>query len=296
MDAIIRNKCEDELLLLIKEISNIFEIELNVESEALLEGGLKETWRFVGKNSGQIAILISIAALILSRYPPKNNELENLQIENAKLERVERQLRIEKLKKELKDSPDTVEYEELTSVLHNDLKITKRISNFYHRIDNYPKITKLSTKTLTIDNRTIEEYFVDKKDFSHFVFETNELPDYTDENATIEIISPVLKTGKYKWKGIYNKTGIKIEFSMKDKNFKKDVINSKVQFQNGTCIDCVLTINQKIDDSGEIIYAGFSVLTVLNVHEESISFETPQGKRYRQKKEADKKQLKLKFG
>ena len=297
LDAIIRNKCEYELLAIIKEVTNILDVELDIESEALLEGGLKDIWKFLGKNSGQIAIIISIVALILSRVPLENKEIRKLKIENEKLEQIERQLNIERLKKELGKSESSQEtnisIEEAVEILNENIKIKKHKSNFYFSIKGSYKVTHISTTTYTENDEKIEEYFIEKPQFEEFILETDDLPLKTDDTAVIEIISPVLKKGKFKWKGIYNKTGSTIDFSMKDKKFKQDVLESNVPFKNGTCIDCVLEINQKIDESGEIKEYGYSVVTVLRIHDEKIVKETPQGKKYRQQKDADEKQYRL---
>lgn len=297
LDAIIRNKCEYELLAIIKEVTTILNVELDIESEALLEGGLKDVWKFLGKNSGQIAIIISIVALILSRVPLENKEFKRLQIENEKLEQIERQLNIEKLKQELDKSESSEEVniniEEVVEIFDENIKIKKHKSNFYFSIKKSFKVTHISTTTYTENNEKINEYFIEKPKFDDFILESDNLPIKIDDNAAIEIISPVLKKGKYKWKGIYNKTNSTIDFSMKDKDFKQDVIESNVPFKNGTCIDCILEINQKIDESGEIKQYGYSVATVLRVHDEKVVVETLQGKKYRQQKDADKRQYKL---
>jgi hypothetical protein len=297
LDAIIRNKCEYELLAIIKEVTTILNVELDIESEALLEGGLKDVWKFLGKNSGQIAIIISIVAMILSRVPLENKELKKLQIENEKLEQIERQLNIEKLKQELDKSESSEEIniniEEVVEIFDENIKIKKHKSNFYFSIKKSFKVTHISTTTYTENNEKINEYFIEKPQFDDFILESDNLPIRIDDNAVIEIISPVLKKGKYKWKGIYNKTFNTIDFSMKDKDFKQDVIESNVPFKNGTCIDCILEINQKIDESGEIMEYGYSVATVLRVHDEKVVVETLQGKKYRQQKDADKRQYKL---
>jgi hypothetical protein len=80
---------------------------------------------------------------------------------------------------------------------------------------------------------------------------------------------------------------------MKDSTFKQSVIAEGIEFKNGTFIDCVLEISRKINEVGEIFNSSFSVLTVLKKHYENVIIETPQGKKYRQEKEAEKNQLKL---
>jgi len=138
-----------------------------------------------------------------------------------------------------------------------------------------------------------ESLFVQRTDFDKFILESDELDSIIDENATIEIISPVLKKGKYKWKGIYSKVNGPIDFYMKDHLFKQNVIAEGIEFKNGTFIECVLEISRKINEIGDIYNSSFSVLTVLKKHDENIVTETVQGKKYRQEKEAIKRQFNL---
>jgi hypothetical protein len=72
MNALIRNKCEAEFLAVATEVSSILGIPLDIDSEALKEGGLKEVWKAVGENSAQIALVISSLALIWSIVPNRD--------------------------------------------------------------------------------------------------------------------------------------------------------------------------------------------------------------------------------
>ena len=47
MNALVRNKCETELLAIFKEVCATFDIDLPVETLAYREGGLKEIWKFL---------------------------------------------------------------------------------------------------------------------------------------------------------------------------------------------------------------------------------------------------------
>ena len=69
-----------------KEISETLGLQLDLETLPAEEGGFKETWKFLGKNSAQISLIVSIAAIIISRFPIENKELTTLQIENLKLD------------------------------------------------------------------------------------------------------------------------------------------------------------------------------------------------------------------
>jgi len=294
MDAVTRNKCEHEILQIVEEISKELEIRVKVETEAYKEGGLKEFWTFLSTDNGQLTLLLSLITLALSRIPLRKSKLEK---EDLKLSVEERKLNIELLKKELENKgiqEPTINFEKINLIINNNIKIIKHKSNFYKHLYNYPKVKKISTTRLNQQKEKTEEpIFVERKDFDKFILENDNLESVTDDLATIEIISPVLKKGKFKWKGIYDKLGVPIEFSMKDKDFKEDVIKDGIPFKSGTFIDCVLEIARKVDDLGNIFNSNYSVLTVLRQHDEGTSFETPQGKKYRKQKEAEKQQLNL---
>lgn len=294
MDAFTRNKCEHELLQIVSEITRELDISVKIETEAYEEGGLTEIWTFLGSDNGQLTIILSLLTLALSRIPLRRTKLEK---EDLKLSIQERKINIELMKKELKELPEnTVDIEKLVFIISNNYKIIKHKSNFYKQLYKYPKVKKLSATKFNENKEKLDEpSFVERKDFDKFILESDSLDTIPDENATIEIISPVLKKGKYKWRGIYDKLGSVIEFSMKDKEFKDNVIEDGIPFKNGTFIDCVLEIERKIDDLGNIFNSNFSVLTVLKQHDEVASFETPQGKRFKKQKEAEKNQLKM-FG
>ena len=211
----------------------------------------------------------------------------------------ERKLNIELLKKELDSQgipENKVNIEKFVLIINDNYKIIKHKSNFYKLLYKYPKVKKISATKLNENKEKIEgPTFVERKDFDKFILGSDNLDALPDDNATIEIISPVLKKGKFKWKGIYGKLGTAIEFSMKDKEFKNNVVEDGIPFKNGTFIDCILKIERKIDDLGNVFNSNYSVLTVLKQHDEKASLETPQGKKYRQKKEAERMQLNL-FG
>ncbi len=306
MDAVIRNKCEHELLQIVSTISKELNVQIKTETEAYDEGGLKEFYTFIGTAEGQaIMTLANLAvaslAVLLSRIPLKKSKLDKqeqqMSIEEKKLNIEALRINIELLKKELelKNIQTTnANIEKIDYIITNNIKILKHKSNFYKALYNYPKVKRLSTVKLDENRKPIEEpRFVERSDFDKFILESDNLLPITDDTATIEIISPVLKKGKYKWRGIYNKLAQPIEFSMNDKEFKEDIIQDRISFKTGTFIDCVLEITRKIDDLGNVYNSNYSVLTVLRQHDEGISIETSQGKKYRQRKEADNSQMKL---
>jgi tetratricopeptide (TPR) repeat protein len=293
MDAFIRNKCESELLAIINEIKNKLGFDFHLEAEALREGGLREIWKAAGKNSGQISIVIAIIALIISIaqiYQARDDELD---IELKKLSIEEKKLSIQKLKQELEQGiPNDETIKDAAMAINNDFKVITRKSNFYKQLDNYDKVIAISFNSLSPDNEPVyPEQYIPRSDFHKFILNSNELPEEIIENAEIEIVAPVLKEGRYRWKGIYQDE--LIGFNMNDSDFKDDVLSKRVSFQHGTTIQCVLKVIRELDEAGEIVTKGYIVQTVLaKIDGEQVN-ETSQGKRYKYQKKFIQGQNKL---
>jgi hypothetical protein len=304
MDAVTRNRCEHELLQIVGAISKELNIQIKIETEAYDEGGLKEFYTFIGTAEGQAIMAIAnlavaILGVVISRIPTRKTTLDKqeqqLSIEEKKLNIEAQKLNIEILKKELeakKIQTTNINIEKIEYIITNNIKIIKHKSNFYKTLYNYPKVKQLSTVRIDENRKQIEEpKIVERKDFYKFFLESDNLKPIIDENASIEIISPVLK-GKYKWRGIYNQVPQPVEFTMKDELFK-DEVEAGISFKSGTFIDCIIEIARKIDDLGNVFNSNYSVLTVLRQHNEGVSTETLQGKNHRKKKEANQNQIKL---
>ena len=294
MKALTRNKCEHELLQIINEVAFQLGIKVEIDAEALQEGGLREVWDFVGENSSQLTVIILLLTFLVTCIPDGNKKLEELQAKETELSIEEKKLNIEKLKKELRKNEDleNIDLDALISDFNTHLKIIKYKSNFYSQLSENKKVIKISTNALTLDNTSIDaDKVVERKDFKKFILTTDNLPPEIDEKAEIEIVSPVLKQGNYKWKGIYQ--GEVITFYMKDSEFKHSVISGSVPFKSGTFLECVLEKSRKVDNFGEIITTGYSVNTVVRKMDDSDVSETEQGKRYWKNKELKSRQKSL---
>ena len=127
-----------------------------------------------------------------------------------------------------------------------------------------------------------------KSDFPNYIMTSDELEPENDENAVIEIISP---KGKYKWSGIYHDEVI--QFTMKSNEFKTLVQTGQILFKNGSSINCHLITHKKINAEGEVKITGYEVVLVNYYFENDKPIETPEGRRNRQIKEAEKMQLTL---
>ena len=291
MDAVVQNKCEYELLAIIKEVSKQLSIDIAIETEPDGEGGFRKWLKLVSKEENKkgtitTSIIVALISLILitplSKITEKlidrlfeDTELNELQKEKLKLE-------IQQLKKQNGN----------VYTLDENTLIKKRRSNFYESLSKYSKIEKVSfvivdeNKNRKLVNRTVE-----KENFKDFILATDELEPTENENAVIEIIAPILKKGNYKWIGIYN--GEAIAFNMKSNEFKSLVQNGNIEFKNGSSIICNLLIKRKINSEGLEFNIGYDVLRVDSYFENDKPIETIEGKRHRQVKEAQKQQLKL---
>ncbi|MBF0695400.1 MAG: hypothetical protein IR153_10135 [Flavobacterium sp.] len=285
MDAFIKNKAEAELLKIFKEIATFLELDLSLEIEAVEEGGIKEFFKILNskKNRKQTQrVLIAVGVIfsgvvtnIISDQFTNNSELEELQIEETKLN-------IQKLKKDLveEENPDNYHVtvvNNITFQLSNNDKIKFHRSNFYTQLLAEPKVEKVSITEVDENKKPIsEEKTVNRSDFKNFIIEKVKIESEFIENANIEIVSPVLKSGKMKWRGYYDSKPI--SFNLLDSEFKNMVSNREVSFVNGTSIKCTIELEKEMDDDGNVKIVEINVFDVTNVFEGQSSIVTKRGK------------------
>lgn len=296
MDAHAFNKCEYEFLGILRELSNSLRIKVDVEVEPLKEGGIRAWFKLYrdNKDTIKVAFLTFLFTEILCT-PPKT-ALEYLTQEV--LEQVFEDQEIKKLEKEKKIVElklDIARIKAETELLCKNIdenKIQKKRSNYYESANQCKKIEKISF--VATDSTKGKEYVhrdVFAKDFPLYIMTSDDLDPDQDDNAIIEIISPVLKKGNYQWLGIYQ--GEVVQFKMKSNEFKTMVLTGQVPFKNGSSITCLLVRNKKIDNNGDVKISGYEVIEVYNFFENDTPIETPEGKRRRQRREGDDKQLSL---
>lgn len=300
MDAFAKNKAEAELLKIFKEIADVLELDLTLEIEAIKEGGIREFLKVLNKKKNRKQakrILVAVGLIfsgvvtnVISNNITKNSELEESQLKES-------QLNIEKLKKELKDD-DKDENSETSTVIINNItiklltnnKIRFYRSNFYSQLLSEPKIEKLSITELDKDKKPIsEEKIVNRSEFKSFIIEKVKIESEKIENVNIEIVSPVLNSGKMKWRGYYNSNPI--SFNLHDSEFKNMVLNREVSFASGTSIKCNIELEKEMDDDGNIKVTEINVNNVTEIFEGQSTKITKRGKQIVE----SKKQIKFNF-
>lgn len=281
IDAMVRNKCEAELLGMLVEAANLLQIDPSIIKEVYKEGGFRDIWKLMGKSSQEITILLLIIQIIISAVPLFDLENKKLEEEEKRLGIEEKRLNIERLKQEIKQDIAAKENIEMAATsIGANLKIIKRKSNFYSFADNHNQIEAIGVNILDQNFLPIStEHTVPKSNFRKYILTTNRLKSEEDDNAEIEIISPVLKEGRYKWKGMYKE--VPISFEMQDHNFRNSVLLENIPFQHGSKIRCVLVAHRELDEVGDIKITGYSVTTVIEKIDGDSVTETQQGKKYR---------------
>ena len=282
MDAVVKNKCEHEILEIIKQIGVILDFEIDVESYAFKEGGLREWFSIKAKSKTFTVletIIITVLINVISNKLTTDNELVELQKKYYR----------QQIQKEPEKAP-----EETARIISYDLKIRKHKSNYYTNLKAYNKVKKVETSVLSQKNLPIKTSTINKHEFDNFILPSDNLPAFKDDEAIIEIVSPIIKPQKgksYKWKGIYK--GAIIDFYMKDSKFKNDISNNKISFKNGTYIDCVLEIRQKINEVGEKYNSSYSVLIVKAADDGKATIITEQGEKYKKQKKELNRQISI---
>lgn len=296
MSATTLNKCEYEFLGIAKEIAKKLKVDIEIETEAVGEGGLRSWLKFKSKEKSTLKIGIILYLLTNVLGTPITttiDELTRVAIQSVFESEEIKQLKEQKQIAELKYDIAKLEAEtyKLSRTIDENV-VKKRRSNYYESLNSCNKIDKVSISIMDSSKKNV--YFqkeVMKRDFLNYIMTSDDVEPDNDENAIIEIVSPVLKKGKYKWTGIYN--GEVIIFSMKSNEFKTLVQTGKIQFKNGSAINCHLIINKKVNAEGEVRISGYEVILVNHYFENDKPVETPEGKRKRQTKEYEQQQMSL---
>jgi hypothetical protein len=317
MDAEVQNKCEREFLAIINEIAKLFNAEVIIETEPLAEGGIKRWFTILlKKESTRVAFYTALitalaTGIIITPIGTTLSEVGKQVIEKIFEDSEFKELEKEILKEKLKNLKEDTESKQLEQKkveeeiknlrLDSELKIQqisvnkvipKKKSVFYDTLEKYPKVKQIS---IIVENNVkkaiLDEAIIHRSRFKEFIIVSDSLEPIRDENAIIEIISPVLKKGDYKWRGFYNKQDLL--FNMQSNEFKTLVQTGDIEFKNGTSINCLLEIKRKLDNDGNEIITERNIVRVNSFFVNDTPIETSEGKRHRQKQEADRRQLKL---
>ena len=268
MDAFVRNRAEKELITAIQQIAIMLGLPLKIKTCARKEGSVEDILQLVAP------YVIAMGPLFAFLAPCINDLIRTYFTSRMPQGILDLALKVEALKEKqlinrglgLDNEMKELQLEEARSRIRqveNNASLRKKKSNFYNAIKGNATIS--SIEMATPSGRTK----IDRSDFA----------------SEIAIISPVLKEGKYEWKGLYHNE--RISFSMGDALFKYEVIAGKYSFSNGFVIKARLTIVTIYDDNGEPKRRHFSVNKVYETKEAQVAEfkERPLGAKKRRQKE-----------
>lgn len=299
MDAIIKNRAEHEILKIIYEVATILEIDISIEIEAMEQGGIREIIKFFSKhkNKGYLAILIFFSSMVSDVVTGVITESVTSDSEMDSLTKEEKRLNIRKLKKELDNDVyniskhDSIKLiKEITENLKTDPKICIHKSRFYSQIIKESAVYKFSLTEISKDGMKIsDEYSIDRENFSQQIIDENEGTLVIIEDAHVVLVAPVLRFSNMKWRGIYN--GKRVSFDLTDSDFKREIMERRFSFSNGTSIRCKLNYFEAIDENGELIAHDLEITDVFEVFQGQTTTYTAK---YKKIKEAEN-QIKFPF-
>jgi hypothetical protein len=259
MDALVYNKCEREVLELTKAVAKVCEVAIKMETEPSGKGGLK-SWlglvpRYPKKTSATKMKLVTalVGTVIVAQDQKIANELMTAWMNKLTTANDDIGEEKEEVRKKL-------------LLLEQNGVVKKRRSNLYDLLRKYVKVRSFSVAiTDEVKKPITEEQLIERESFKTFVLSTNAMAPQILENASIEIISPVLVSGKQKWKGMYK--GTLISFVMKAEEFMTIVQSGKVEFKSGSTIVCTLQIEKKMTANGTEKIMNYNIMAV-NSYEE----------------------------
>ncbi|POS00512.1 hypothetical protein Q361_1851 [Flavobacterium croceum DSM 17960] len=262
IDALFRNECERELLILFQEVINDLDLNIRVETLPPKEGGFIETWKFTNDNKDIIALVVSILTLIVTAFPLKNKRLDEAQIENLEMDNLLKKEELRKLGIEYIKEVDESKFQEIIKFLIKNYKIVWRRSNFFKKVTLNKKIKKIAFNKSLDDRTNQEEIQLRLGDYEQFILFDEEIPDIQNLEVSIDLISSVLKKGNFRWRAFLD--GQIINFVMEDETFKKMVFEGLIKHTNNVKLKVILNYSRRIDDSGHIKITKYYVSKVIS--------------------------------
>lgn len=273
MNALVRNRAEKDLLEAVKRVLEISDVSAEIETEAFSEGGLIETLNIIIPSLSAVAIFLS----------PAINEILKHHLTNSKTDDAIKEETLKSLK--LDNAIKELDYENKLVKALEDKLVRKHVSNYYSRIIGYEKVEKVGFKNLSIK---ADEIVIPRSKFKDFIL-VDDKTVTEDDDAEIEIISPVLKEGTFNWRGTYKEQ--RIDFSMGDSKFKSEVINGQHQFANGFVMNCLLQVTTTFDEFGDEKRRNHSVRKVYAIKVNDVNSYTLRPLGHKKKETLDQRQL-----
>lgn len=248
-----RNKCSEDLVAIIREVSGILYPDDSFDIYLLPPepGSYRDIVKFVKKNKIGMSVgtVIAVGGLVLGYLNYKDSHEAHLNDE--KMWVVDESIKCLDLQKKLEDlgkdyDIKIISEKKITEVCGN-LNLKKRKNNFYSTLNGDGMIKNNETILRNAQNQSIFSKKVERNDFVKYIEPILDTK-YSKENnvGIVELISPVVKQKKegkgIAWRGTYYggnilfkdifilKDGDDIEFYMQDSDFKGQISSKERTF------------------------------------------------------------------
>lgn len=272
MNAFVRNRAEKDLLEAVKRISELLESPIEIQTEAYQEGGLIET-----------VALVWAGTKVLEYFSPAINDVVKYHFTKSKTDDAIKEETLKNLK--LDNSIKELDYEDKWQKALEDKLVRRHVSNYYTKINAYEKVEEVGFKNLSAN---ADELVIPRSKFKDFIL-VDDKTVTEDDDAEIEIISPVLAEGTFNWRGSYKEQ--RIDFSMGDSKFKSEVTHGQHQFASGFLMTCLLQVTTTFDEFGDEKRKSYSVRKVYAIKERGSVNYTLRPLGHKKKEEKDQRLL-----
>lgn len=261
LDAKLFNSNEAIIISIIELISKTLDVKLDIKISARQEGGVEDNIIIkVLSNPFISSCLSGIISGLFVVFLTQDKELTNLQKEalreqiNFYKQQNQDNLEIKKYLTNISNKLD------LFSNINTCNEIKKKQNNIYKPMSYNEDIRSFAIEKK--DNEIVTTLGnISKEDFNKFILPEPQKEEIVDEDATIDIISPVLSaTSRLNWNGIYK--GKPISFSMGDKEFKQRIISDNLQFGANNILSAKLKYTKTTDEYGIVDYSNYVVTEV----------------------------------
>lgn len=287
-----RNKCSEDLVAMIQEITQI--LYPNEKFEIYLlppeRGSYKDIIKFVKKYKigSSVTAVVAVGGLLLGYLKYKDNH--ETYLHGKKMAIVDDTKKCLSLEKDLEELSEQYDIESIPSgkikEVCGNLNLKKRKNDFYTILQNDSMVKDNETIMKDKEDQIIFSKKIEREDFSKYIAPITDQK-YTQENVKgiIELISPVMKqkrAGKgMAWRGVYYgdditinsfvilENGEYIDFYMQDQDFKKQISSGDRSFTSGDNMKVIFDITGYIK-AGVNLNRNFYIKEVESYNEEDV--------------------------
>lgn len=187
MDAFILNKCEKNIIFLLRTVADMLNIKMMIYTEPCEGEGYRERFPIAGRNSRAVSILLRIVIQLLaqplvsadgrpySTITPKRKEMLR-----EKITALTEELSYQYLKPYVPD--------DIVDLLNSVPELQRYKAHFYETLKSYPKVVRIAFRELNENNNIRKGALVVKREqFSLYVSKDTKKKEEDDRQLKLDI-------------------------------------------------------------------------------------------------------------